>query len=521
MKNILLITALLLCALTTKADRFRWGDSNTSNKVKYNNGWPYMSVGGANSRAYLYLGEAKVTEETEGGQTVRKMALDDITYVCDAVAPGSGSRYASFGNYKTTDAALTSDLIKAEGGQVYSLIVVCYGTKKSGYIESLPASKALEPGYYYSVAIKTFTSGTATDSTGAYATLITDKQFEGNVKTYCDPVYFVKNSEPTGAGGYVCGYKDGTTGYIPTSTIGNQEYVKNDNSMFYVYLGTAAIRDDGVIDFSRLTYITNALPTLNGYGKFGNYDTSLTKDQVWQDDRIDPNGGQDYTILLVSKANGQKTPPVPPSQLYDYQTNMYVAVYTGKSEKKLTTDLWQYAEITVNKPIVVVDYNNGTLGTASPLAPIVFYDHMEYPPESKYATINIPKTYLLNTLGTNKTDAVLMAESVQKWPNANSPYTPMESYVFGVDPVNPDPAKQPTVLPGLAASGNTLQLNVGNVTVNPDANADVKYGLISSSSPDFTNPTTEVEPQESPALEGGLPASGVKYYRANLTIQGK
>jgi len=325
------------------------------------------------------------------------------------------------------------------------------------------------------------------------------------------------STAPTGAGGYVCGYKDGTKGYMPTTTSGDSEYVKDSNGMFYIYLGTAVIRDDGVIDFSRLTYITNAVPKQDGCGAFGNYDKYLAEDQVWQDDRIDPNSEQDYTILLVSKANGQETPPDLPPQLYDYQTNMYVAVYTGNGVSHLTKDRWQYVEITVNRPIVVADYNNGTLGTASPLAPIVFYNHIEYSNPS-LATLNIPKSYIVSYLGADKTDEELMAGSLLKWDNG--PYSLMEAYVLGKDPTTK--TDLPTVLPVQTSSASTLQLNVGNVTVNEKANADVKYGLVSSASPEFTDPTVVIDPQSSPELTDiALPASGVQYYRANLTIQGK
>jgi len=198
---------------------------------------------------------------------------------------------------------------------------------------------------------------------------------------------------------------------------------------------------------------------------------------------------------------------------------MYVAVYTGTSEKKLTTDLWQYAEITVNKPIVVADYNNGTLGD-NPLAPIVFYNHMEYPDDPKYETIktiNIPKSYLVERYP-NMTDEELAAASVAQRTEGNK-CTIIESYVLGLDP--DDAQSVPVVQPAQSSSTTKVQLNVGNITVNPKANADVEYGLISSASPDFSDPTVEIAPQESPALEGSLPASGVKYYRAQIDVKGK
>jgi len=501
MKNILRVTALLLCALTAKADYYRWGTSSLNNYLyTYESAW--KAVTDSNAHAYLYLGTAQITEE--GNKKV--IHLDNLTYITD-----SGISNYRFGNYNAdkTTYLKTNDNVSSAGGQAYTIILI--GKKKSS--ESL--SGAIKDNYEArSVTLFTSTSigAMSTDTTPVpYADCATDHAF--NVKEDCiENVTFVRNIEPVGKGGYVTGYTNGNAGSIPTSQ--SSAYITASNARMYIYKGTAEIRADGVMDFSRLTYITNFIPALHGY--FGNYNSEgVPKAKLYENDLISPEGGERFSIFVVTTDG--KSQSAMPAQFYDYQTNNYVAIYNVSSVKKLTSDNWQYAQFTIDSKIVPADYNNGLAQTATPLVPIVFYNHMEYPPESKYATINIPKSYLVERFP-GKTDEELAAASIAPRTEGNE-CTILDSYVLGLDP--DDAQSIPTVLPTQTSSGNKLQLNVSNITVNPKANADVKYGLVSSASPDFTDPTVEVAPQESTTLEGDLPTSGVKYYRANLTIQGK
>jgi len=492
-------SALLLCALTVRADYYRWGTISRNNYVyTYSGNWE--AVSDDNAHAYLYLGTAQITEE--GGKKV--VHLDDLTYITDG-----GISDSRFGNYSAVKAAdfQANDNVLSVGGQAHTIILV--GKKNSG--ESL--SGAIEDNYQArSVTLFTSTSigAMSTDTTPVpYADCATDHSFK--VKSDCiEYVKFVRNAEPVGKGGYVTGYANGNAGSIPTAQA--SAYIADSNARMYVYKGTAAIDDRGVIDFSRLSYITNFIPAYQGH--FGNYKSDgVAKANLYENDLISPEGGENFAIFVVSTDGN---PAAMPARFYDFQANNYVAIYNVTSVKRVTSDNWQYAQLTIDSQIVPADYNKGRAQTATPLVPIVFHDHIEYS-DSLLTTLKIPKTYVMGYLGADKTDEQLRDGSLVKWDNG--PYSLMEAYVLGKDPNTKTDI--PTVLLVQTASANTLQLNVSNATVNEKANAKVKYGLISSLSPDFTNPTVEFEPRASPLLEGALPASGVKYYRAILTIQGK
>ena len=327
-----LTTVLLLLAFGASADDFRWGGSDRNNKVKYNNAYAYL--GGGNCRVFLYLGEAKVVGD--------RVSLDGLTYVCDATAKSSGD--SSFGNHYPTEPYLSSDLVSAEGGQPFSLIAVSLSKPTN-----VTAGKPLEPGEYYSVAVKTGTSVAKTDGAGhAYASMVLSAAFANG--DYSNPGAFVKEIEPVSDGGYLWGSSVFGNCRVPQHSSGASTALNGTTALTYLYLGKAEIRN-GVLNLGKLTYLTNSTPQASGL--FGNYTATPVASKLIRDDRVDPNGGQDFTILVVTPDRSGK---LPPKALSDGYAANYVAVQTGTSASAVTSDGARYAQFVSGTATTVKDF---------------------------------------------------------------------------------------------------------------------------------------------------------------------
>ena len=327
-----LMLALLAVAFGANAGEFRWGDSNKSNKVKYNNSYAYLGSG--NCRVFLYLGEAKVVN----GQ----VSLENLTYVCDATAKSSGD--SSFGNHYSTDAYLSSDLVSSEGGQAYSLIAVSLSKPTK-----VTAGSPIEPGEYYSVAIKTGTSVAKTDGSGhAYASMVIDTVFANG--DYSNPGAFVKTIEPVADGGYLWGSSVYNSYRVPNCSSGASTALNGTSARTYLYLGKAECRN-GIVNLGKLTYLTNSTPQAGGL--FGNYTASPVASKLIQDNRVDPKGGQDFTILVVTPDRSGK---MPPKTLADGYAANYIAIQTGTSVSAVTGDGARHAQFVSDRATAVKDF---------------------------------------------------------------------------------------------------------------------------------------------------------------------
>ena len=327
-----LMFTLLVLAFSAGADDFRWGGSSRNNKVKYNNSYAYLGSG--NGRAFLYLGEAKVVN----GQ----VSLEGLDYVCDATAKSSGD--SSFGNHYSTDPYLSSELVSSAGGQTFSLIVVSLSKPTK-----VAAGKPIEPGDYYSVAIKTGTSVAKTDSAGkSYASLVLDAVFANS--DYSNPGAFVKAVEPVSDGGYLWGTSVYNSYRVPQHSTGVSTALNGTSALTYLYLGKAECRN-GALNLGKLTYLTNSTPQASGF--FGNYSATPVAAKLIPDDRVDPNGGQDFTILIVTPDRNGK---LPPKTLAEGLTANYVAIQTGTSTSAVTSDGARHAQFVTDTASTVKDY---------------------------------------------------------------------------------------------------------------------------------------------------------------------
>ena len=332
MKRLMILMTGLALGCGAFAGDFRWGDSNRNNKVKYNNAYAYL--GSANCRVFLYLGEAKIV----GGQ----VSLEGLTYVCDATAKSSGD--SSFGNHAATDAYLSSGLVSETGGQAFSLIAVSLSKPTK-----VTAGSPLEPGDFYSVAIKTGTSVAKTDGSGhAYASLVLSEVFAN--ADYSNPGAFVKAVEPVSDGGYLWGSSVYGNCRVPHYATGASTALSGSSALTYLYLGKAEVRN-GVVNLGKLTYLTNSTPQASGL--FGNYAAAPVAAKLIPDDRVDPNGGQDFTILVVTPDAGGK---LPPKTLTGGLTANYLAVETGKSKSAVTGDGARHAQLVIDAATTVKDF---------------------------------------------------------------------------------------------------------------------------------------------------------------------
>ena len=327
-----LMLALVTVAAGAFAGDFRWGDSNRNNKVKYNNAYAYLGSG--NCRVFLYLGEAKMVNN--------QVSLEGLTYVCDATAKSSGD--SSFGNHYATDAYLSSDLVSEEGGQAFSLIAVSLSKPTK-----VTAGSPIEPGDYYSVVIKTGTSVAMTDGSGKkYASLVLSAVFAN--ADYSNPGTFVKEVEPVSDGGYLWGSSVYGNCRVPHHATGASTALSGSSALTYLYLGKAEYRN-GVINLGKLTYLTNSTPQASGL--FGNYTTSPVAAKLIQDDCVDPNGGQDFTILVVTPDPSGK---LPPKTLSGGLTANYIAIQTGTSVSAVTGDGARHAQFVSDTATTVKDF---------------------------------------------------------------------------------------------------------------------------------------------------------------------
>ena len=326
-----LTLALLVLACGTRGDDFRWGDSNKNNKMKYNNSYAYLSS--SNGRAYLYLGEAKIVND--------QVSLEGLTYICDATAKSSSD--SSFGNHYSSEALLSNDLISDEGGQVFSLIVVSLNKPTS-----VKAGSAIEPGDYYSVAIKTGTSVASEDAKGKYASLVISTVFANG--DYSMPGSFVKAVEPVSDGGYMWGSSVAGSYRVPKYSDGTSTFLSSSTALTYLYLGKAEYKN-GVINLGNLTHLATSTPQTSG--SFGNYTSSPTAAKLIQDDRVDPNGGQNFTILIVTPDSRNK---MPPNTLVGGYTANYIAIQTGTSTSAVTSDGAKHAQMVTGTATVVKDF---------------------------------------------------------------------------------------------------------------------------------------------------------------------
>ena len=327
-----LTLVLMTMVFGANAGDFRWGDSNKNNKVKYNNAYAYLGSG--NCRVFLYLGEARIVN----GQ----VSLEGLTYVCDATAKSSGD--SSFGNHYPADAYLSSDLVSVEGGQAYSLIAVSLNKPTK-----VTAGSPIEPGEYYSVAIKTGTSVARTDGSGhAYASMVIDTVFANG--DYSNPGAFVKQVEPVADGGYLWGSSVYNGYRVPNYSSGASTALNGASALTYLYLGKAEIRN-GVVNLGKLTYLTNSVPQAGGL--FGNYTASPVASKLISDDRVDPKGGQDFTILVVTPDRSGK---MPPKTLADGYAANYIAIQTGTSVSAVTSDGARHAQLVTDTATTVKDF---------------------------------------------------------------------------------------------------------------------------------------------------------------------
>ena len=329
-----IMTAMVGLALvfSASAGDFRWGGSNRNNKVKYNNAYAYLGSG--NCRVFLYLGEARIVND--------QVSLEGLAYVCDATAKSPGD--SSFGNHLPTDACLSSELVSAEGGQTFSLIAVSLYKPTS-----VAAGKPIEPGEYYSVAIKTGTSVVQTDGAGkTYVSLVVGEVFAN--ADYSNPGRFVKAVEPVSDGGYMWGTSVSGSYRVPHYSSGASTALNSTSARTYLYLGKAESRN-GVLNLGKLVYLTNSLPQASGL--FGNYMATPVAAKLIQDARVDPNGGQDFTILVVTPDRNGK---LPPKTLSGGSTANYVAIQTGTSASGVTGDGARHAQFVTDTATTVRDF---------------------------------------------------------------------------------------------------------------------------------------------------------------------
>lgn len=339
MRGIVILTTILV-SFAAQADKvkFRWGDSNTSNKIKYNNAYTYL--GTDNGRAYLYLGEAKI-EKVD--QYTSRLSLEGLTYVCDAA--GKSTSNSSFGNHTSGD-YLESDLISAEGGQKYSLILVslCKPT-------SVKAGKPIEPGEYYSISVKTGTSEAKEDGSGnKYAKLVLTAQFT-NADCSMPGEFVAAPKPPVGEGGYMWGSPVAGDYRVPDwEGKESKRILCEETARTYLYLGKAEYKN-GVLNLGELTFVTNSTPTLSG--NFGNYTKDPTADILLQSDLVNPKGGQDFTVFFITPDASGYLPPIPLVQRF---TAYWGAYQTGTSVSAVTSDGITHAQLLVQPALGVADF---------------------------------------------------------------------------------------------------------------------------------------------------------------------
>jgi len=336
MRGFVILTTILV-SFAAQADKvkFRWGDSNKSSKVKYD-GHYQKYLASDTGRAYLYLGEAKIVND--------QMSLEGLTYMADATAKSSSD--SSFGNHYSTDSYLKSELVSAEGGQTFSIIVVSLYKPTS-----VKAGKPIEPGAYYSIAIKTVKSEVKKDGSGnAYVSMVFDKAF-GSGDWSMPGEFTAAPKPPVGEGGYMWGSPVAGSYRVPDwEGKESQRVLCDETARTYLYLGKAEYKN-GVLNLGELTFVTNSTPTLGG--NFGNYTKDPTADILLQSDLVNPKGGQDFTVFFITPDALGSLPPIPLVQRF---TAYWGAYQTGTSVSAVTSDGITHAQLLVQPALGVSDF---------------------------------------------------------------------------------------------------------------------------------------------------------------------
>lgn len=154
----------------------------------------------------------------------------------------------------------------------------------------------------------------------------------------------------TSAGGFIWGDSLYGNCRVPNYSTGASTALNGSTARTYLFLGKAECRN-GTLNLGKLVSLTNGLPQASGL--FGNYSSSPTAAKLIQDDRVDSDGGQDFTILVVSPDRKNK---LPPKNLVGGYTANFVAILTGTSESAVTSDGARYAKLVSDKATGVKDF---------------------------------------------------------------------------------------------------------------------------------------------------------------------
>lgn len=152
------------------------------------------------------------------------------------------------------------------------------------------------------------------------------------------------------AGGFIWGDSVYGNCRVPHYSSGASTALNGSTARTYLYLGKAEYRN-GVFNLGGLTQVTNSVPQASGL--FGNYAVSPTAAKLIQDDRIDAEGGQDFTILVMTPDRKNK---LPPKNLVGGYTANFVAILTGTSVSAVTSDGARYARFVSDKATTVKDF---------------------------------------------------------------------------------------------------------------------------------------------------------------------
>lgn len=338
-RGVVILTTILV-SFAAQADKvkFRWGDINKNSYVKYDGTSKPLYPDRA--RCYLYLGEAKIEKIDKD---TSRLSLEGLTYVCDTTSKSTSDW--SFGNH-TSGAYLESELVSAKGGQKYSIIVV--STYKT---TSVKQGFPIEPGSYYSIAVKTGTSVQKEDTDGnAYASFVINHAFGSS--DYSMPGEFVAAPKPpVGEGGYMWGSPVAGNYRVPDwEGKESQRVLCDETAHTYLYLGKAEYKN-GVLNLGELTFVTNSTPTLGG--NFGNYTKTPTADILLQSDLVNPKGGQDFTVFFITPDASGYLPPIPLVQRF---TAYWGAYQIGTSVSAVTSDGITHAQLLVQPALGVADF---------------------------------------------------------------------------------------------------------------------------------------------------------------------
>lgn len=152
------------------------------------------------------------------------------------------------------------------------------------------------------------------------------------------------------AGGFLWGDSVYGNCRVPNYSTGASTALNGSTARTYLYLGKAEYRN-GTLNLGKLVSLTNGLPQASGL--FGNYSSSPTAAKLIQDDRVNPDGGQDFTILVVTPDRKNK---LPPKNLAGGYTANFVTILTGTSASAVTSDGARYAKFVSDKATGIKDF---------------------------------------------------------------------------------------------------------------------------------------------------------------------